>query len=90
MAPKDEKQVDKIFTGWLDDLPSLSSKVRMSYFVKNFSFGFYTGQFCGFQFNKSFCLGRYLLDIRCRYTKLLSVLFCSCNNIYMSNIYKIV
>ena len=37
MAPKDEKQVDKIFAGWLDDLPSLSSKVRMSPFEDNFS-----------------------------------------------------
>ena len=37
MAPKDEKQVDKIFAGWLDDLPSLSSKVRMPPFEKNFS-----------------------------------------------------
>ena len=43
MAPKDEKQVDRIFSGWLDDLPSLSSKVRerererMSYLENNFS-----------------------------------------------------
>ena len=37
MAPKDEKQVDKIFAGWLDDLPPLSSKVRMSPFEENFS-----------------------------------------------------
>ena len=37
MAPKDEKQVDKIFAGWLDDLPPLSSKVRMSPFEDNFS-----------------------------------------------------
>ena len=37
MAPKDEKQVDKIFAGWLDDLPALSSKVRISHFERNFS-----------------------------------------------------
>lgn len=30
MAPKDEKQVDKIFAGWLDELPPLSSKVRLN------------------------------------------------------------
>ena len=27
MAPKDEKEVDKIFAGCLDNLPALSSKV---------------------------------------------------------------